>query len=135
MSQNFTTNSICQVPQVTSPYLLDVKFVTKLAANRLDQTTYTFAKPQLLWTKLSRLAILGWHRKLKSFRLKKFGFEWLREISSVSQKKTPVIAGQFPNHVDVVDVGGGQVKGLDHADRVDLHMNDQRQSFLPSGDS
>jgi hypothetical protein len=122
MSQNFAADAIRQMPQVTSPYFPDMKIIGKLVANRLDQTTYAFAKPQLLWIELSSPPILCGHRKLKSLRLKKFRFEWLRKICPVTQKKAGVTIGQFPNHVNVMDVRGGKVKGLNHADRVDLHM-------------
>lgn len=122
MSQNFTTDAIRQMPQVSSPYLLDMKTIGKLVANRLDQTTYAFAKPQLLWIKLGRPPILCRHRKLKSLRLKKFRFEWFGKVSPVTQKQAGVTIGQFPNHVNVMDIRGGKVKGLNHANRIDLHM-------------
>lgn len=121
MSQNLTANSIRQMPQVTSPYLLDVK-ISELTANRLNQTTHAFANPQLCWIKLTVLAVLCWNGKLKSLRLKKFGLERLRNIRPVAQKQASVTFGQFPNHTNVMNIGWGKVKGLDHADRVDLHM-------------
>ena len=121
MSQNLTANSIRQMPQVTSPYLLDVK-ISELTANRLDQTTHAFANPQLRWIKLTMLAVLCRNRKLKSLRLKQFGLERFRNIRPVTQKQASVTFGQFPNHTNVMNVGRGKVKGLDHADRVDLHM-------------
>lgn len=110
MSQNFAANAIRQMPQVASRYLLDMKIIGKLVANRLDQTTYAFAKPQLLWIKLSSPPILGRHRKLKSLRLKKFRFQWLRKICPVTQKQAGVTIVQFPNHVNVMDVRGGNGK-------------------------
>jgi len=122
MSQNLTADSISQMPQVTSPYLLYLKIIHKLVANGLDQATYTFAKPQLLWTKLSRLAVFSGHRELKSLRLKQFRFEQLRKISPVAQEQATVAIGQFADHVNVMDVGSGEVKRLNHADRVDLYV-------------
>jgi hypothetical protein len=122
MSQNLATNPIRQMPQVTGPDLLHMKTIDKLVANSLDQTTYTLAKPQLLWTKLTGLAVLGRHGKLKSLKLKKFRLEWFRKIRPVSQKQPGVASGQFPKHVNVMYVGGGKVKRLNHTDGVDLHM-------------
>jgi len=122
MSQDLTANSVRQMPQVTSPDLLHMKIIDKLIANCLDQTANPFTKPQLLWTQLRRLSILGRHRKLKSLMLKKLLLQRLRKISSIGQKQTSVTFGQFLNHTDVMDVGGGKVKGLNHADRVNLHM-------------
>jgi hypothetical protein len=121
MSQNLTANSIRQMPQVTSPYLLDVK-ISQLAANRLNQTTHTFANPQLRWIKLTMLTVLCRNRKFKSLRLKQFSLERLRNIRPVAQKQASITIGQLPNHTNVMNVGRGKVEGLDHADRVDLHM-------------
>jgi len=122
MSQNLATNPIRQMPQVAGPHLLHMKIIDKLVANGLDQTAYTFAKPQLLWTKLTGPAVLGRYGKLKSLKLKKFRFEWFRKIRPVSQQQPGVTSGQFPNHVNVMHVGGGKVKRLNHADGIDLHM-------------
>lgn len=120
MSQNLTANSIRQMPQVTSPDLLHMKIIDKLIASCLDQTANPLAKPQPLWTQLRRLSILGRNRKL--LMLKKLLLKWLREISSIGQKQTFVSFGQFLNHTDVIDVRGGKVKGLNHTDKVNLHM-------------
>lgn len=68
------------------------------------------------------LAILCRSRKLKSLRLKQFGLERFRKIGPVTQKQASVTIGQFSNHTNVMNVGRGKVKGLDHADRVDLDM-------------
>lgn len=122
MSQNLTANSVRQMPQVTSPDLLHMKIIDKLIANCFDQTANPFAKPQLLWTQVRRLSILGRNRKLKSLILKKLLLKWLRKISSIGQKQTSVTFSQFPNHTDVMDVGGSKVKGPNHADRVNLYM-------------
>jgi len=121
MSQNLTANSIRQMPQVTSPYLLDVK-ISQLTANRLNQTTHAFANPQLCWIKLTVLAVFCWNGKLKSLRLKQFGLQRLRNIRPVTQKQASVTIGQLPNHTNVMNVGRGKVKGLDHADRINLDM-------------
>lgn len=122
MSQNLTANPIRQMPQVTSPDLLRMKIIEKLIANCLNQTANPFAKPQLLWIQLRRLSILGRNRKLKSLMLKKLLLKWLRKISSIGQKQTSVTFGQFLNHTNVMDIRGGKVKGLNHTDRVNLHM-------------
>ena len=122
MSQNLATNSIRQMPQVTSPNLLHMKIIDQLIANRLDQTTYAFTRLQLLWPKLRWLAVLRGNRKLKFLFFKKLLLQWLRKIGSIGQKQTSIPVSHFLNHVDVMDIGRGKLKRLNHTDRVDLHM-------------
>ena len=122
MSQNLATYSIGQMPNITSPDLFNIKALRELATNRLNQPANPLAKLQLLDIKLSGPAVLGRHRELKSLSLEKFLFKRLRQISPVSQKQTAITTAQFSNHLDIMNIGWGEIKGLNHTDRVNLYM-------------
>jgi hypothetical protein len=122
MSQNLTIYTIGQMPKITGPDLLYMRLLTKQAANRLYQSTYPFAKPQLPGVKLRRLVIFSWHRKLKSLFGKKFGSQRLRQISPVGKQQTSVAGGQFRQHFYIVDVCRCKVKAPNHSNRINLKM-------------
>ena len=122
MSQDLATYAISQMPHITGPNPLYPKVMTKLTANGFDQTTYAFAKPQLLWAKLGRLSVLGWYRKLKPLIFKKLPLKRLGQISPIGQKQTPVTTGKFIDHMNIMNIGRGQSKGLDHTDRINFQV-------------
>jgi hypothetical protein len=130
MSQNLTTYTIYQMPNITSPNLLNMKIMAKLAANGLYRATKTFpfAKfrtPQMRW-----LAILGWYRNLKSLLFKQLLFKRLGQIRPISQQHSAVIYGQFRQHFDVVNVGRGQFECLNHPQRIDFGMQSKSVKCL-----
>jgi len=122
MSQNLTTYAIGQMPQITCPDLFKMEVVDKLAADRFHRTTKTFAPTKLSLLKFCWLAVLGWHRELKSLLLKQLSFERFRQIRSICQQHPFVSFGQFREHSNVVYVGSGQLERLNHSERVDLHV-------------
>ena len=122
MSQNLATYSIRQMPEITCPNLLDMNMVTKLTTHRLYQAPDAFPDSQLASSKVGRPAILGWNRKLKCLLLKKLLLQWFGQIGSVGQQQAAVTSGQLAHHMQVMDVGWGQIKRLDHTDGVDLEM-------------
>jgi hypothetical protein len=119
-----TTDATGQMPKVTSPYLfnLNLKTISKLTANSLNQSANPFTDPKLTLVKFTWLTILGGHRKLKALINKNFLPQGLGKISSVAQKQTSITAGQLSNHMQVMDIGWGQIERLNHAHRVDFHM-------------
>jgi hypothetical protein len=122
MSQNLATYAISQMPKVTGPDLLDIKIMGKLTAHGLDQPANPFTFAQLRRLQGGWLAILGRHRKLKSLSLKQLLTQRLGQISSVGQQYTPVTVSKLRQHTNVMYVGSGQFKRLNHANRVDFDM-------------
>ena len=129
MSQNLAIYTIGQMLRVTCPNLLDMKIVTKLTTYRLYQSPDAFTDSQLPSIKVGRPSIkvgrptiLGGNRKLKCLLIKKLLFQRLGQIGSIRQQQTAVTGGQFTHHMQVVDIGRGQIKRLDHTERVDLKM-------------
>ena len=122
MSQNLATYSIRQMPQITCPNLLDMDMVTKLTTDRFYEAPNAFTDSQLPSIKVGRTAILGWNRKLKCLLLKKLLLERLGQIRSVGQQQAAVTGGQLAHHMQVMDVGRGQIERLNHTDGADLEM-------------
>ena len=122
MSQNLTTYAIGQMPQVTSPNLLYMKVMCKLATHRFDGTSKSFTFAKLFTAKRARLSVLRGYRKLKSLFSKKLLFDRLRNIGSISQRYAAVTSDKFIQHSQVVNIGWGHFKCLNHTQRVDLDM-------------
>ena len=122
MSQNFATDAVGQVPEVTSPDLLNVKIMNKLTAHRLYRATQLLTFSKLIRPQLGWLTILRWHRKLKSLFFKKFSVKRFRQISTIAQENPFVAFGKFTEHANVMDICWGHIERLNHAKRVDFDM-------------
>ena len=118
------------MPYITSPNLLNMKVVAKLAANGLYRTTKSFTLAKFLSTQMCRLPIFGRYRKLKSLLFKQLLLKRLRQIRSISQQHSAIISGQFRQHFDVVNIGRGQFECLNHPQRIDFGMQSKSVKSL-----
>jgi len=122
MSQNLTTYPVTQMPEITSPNLLNSKIMTQLTTHCLNQSANSLPDSQLRITKVRWLTIFGGDRKLKSLSFKQFLLQWLRIIPLVAQKQASVTKGQFWKNMNVVNVSGSQLESLNHPYRVYLQI-------------
>jgi hypothetical protein len=130
MSQDLTTYTIDQMPNITSPNLLNMKIMTELTANGLYRATKPFTFAKFLTTQVRRLPILGRYRKLKSLLFKQLLFKRFGQIRPISQQHSAVIYGQFRQHFDVVNVGRGQFECLNHPQRIDFGVQSKSVKCL-----
>jgi hypothetical protein len=118
------------MPNITSPNLLYIKVMAKLAANSFYRATKPFTLAKLLATQVRRLSILCRYRKLKSLPFKQLSLKRLGQIRSISQQYSAIISGQFRQHFNVVNVGRGQFECLNHPQRIDFGMQSKSVKSL-----
>jgi hypothetical protein len=130
MSQNLTTYTIDQMPNITGPNLLYIKVMAKLASNSFYRSAKPFTLAKFLSTQMCRLSILCRDRKLKSLPLKQLLFKWCRQICSVGKQHSAIISGQFRKHFNIMNIGRGQFKCLNHPQRIDFGVQSKSVKSL-----
>ena len=122
MSQNLPQHPICEVPEILCPHLLDPAVMLQLAKDRLQPAADSLSGLHDRLGQFRRLPSFGRHRQLQVLSLGQFLLKGVRLIGPISYQQARIPFGQLSNQVQVMDVGRGQIKRLDHSKGIDFHM-------------